>query len=146
MFTKEITYTDYNGNERTEKFYFNLSKKECSDLNLETKGGVENFGKRLIETQDMQGLTKFIDKILVMAIGRKSDDGRSFDKSPEAKRYFTETEAYSDYYMELVNDPDKLAEFINGIVPKIPADDNNVMNIKAKPGQAPIDVSAVPIN
>ena len=34
MIKQTITYTDYNGNERTEEYWFNLSKAEL--LRLET--------------------------------------------------------------------------------------------------------------
>jgi 5'-deoxynucleotidase YfbR-like HD superfamily hydrolase len=56
--------------------------------------------------------------LIYMSYGRKSLDGRRFEKSEEIKRDFMETEAYSVLFTELVTDAKKAADFINAIVPK----------------------------
>lgn len=40
MLKKTITYTDCNDVERTEDFYFNLSKAEVIEMELTTTGGM----------------------------------------------------------------------------------------------------------
>ena len=40
MLKKTITYNDYNGVERTEDFYFNLSKAEILEMEMGTSGGL----------------------------------------------------------------------------------------------------------
>lgn len=49
--------------------------------------------------------------------GEKSPDGKRFVKSEELSTAFSQTEAYSQLYMELATDADKAAEFINGVIP-----------------------------
>lgn len=34
MISEKLTYTDYNGKERTETYYFNLSKAELTELRI----------------------------------------------------------------------------------------------------------------
>lgn len=40
MLEKVITYTDYDGNERKEKFYFNLTKAELTEMELSMREGL----------------------------------------------------------------------------------------------------------
>ena len=52
MLKKTITFTDYNGNERTEDFYFNLSKAELSEMELSTTGGLGKMIQDIVAAQD----------------------------------------------------------------------------------------------
>lgn len=120
MLAKKITYTDYNGNERTETFYFNLSKAELMDSELSnaSKGGLEKMIQKLIDEKDSEKIMKTFKDIIFMAYGEKSDDGRRFIKSPELSKAFSETEAYVELFMEIVSNEEKAAEFINAIIPQ----------------------------
>ena len=117
MYTKTITYTDYNGNERTEKFLFNLSKAEILEMELSTTGGFTEKLQKIIDAQDVPTMTSVFKELLLKSYGEKSDDGRRFIKSAELSKAFSETEAYSNFYMELVTNTDSAIEFINGVVP-----------------------------
>lgn len=119
MLKETRTYVDYNGVERTEDFYFNLSKAELSELELTTPGGFQSLIQSVTETKDVPGLVKIFKQIILMAYGEKSADGRRLMKSEEISKAFSETEAYSDLFMELVSDADKAAAFINGVIPKM---------------------------
>ena len=118
MFKKEITYTDYNDLERTETFYFNLSKAELAEIQLSTPGGFESYIKSIIESQDSKEMVKTFKTLILMSYGEKSSDGKRFVKSQEIRDGFEQTEAYSELFMELVSDDKKAAAFINGIMPK----------------------------
>lgn len=118
MLKKTITYTDYNDVERTEDFYFNLSKAEITDMELGTTGGLSEKLKKIVETKDQPQIIRMFKEIILASYGVKSDDGRRFIKSPELATEFSQTEAYSELYMELATDAQKAADFINGIVPK----------------------------
>lgn len=118
MLVKTINYTDYNGNEREEEFYFHLNKAESIKLEMSVNGGLSTYIKRLAATQDGHEIMNLIEKIILMSYGEKSNDGKRFIKSDELTKAFTETEAYSSLFTELVTNPDKMAAFINGIVPK----------------------------
>ncbi len=118
MFRKVIPYTDYNGVERKEEFAFNFTKAEIWDLNLRTPGGLKSFYERIIATEDGQELADQFKMLIQKSYGIKSDDGRRFMKSDEILRNFTETEAYSNFYIELATNSDSAAAFVNGIMPK----------------------------
>lgn len=118
MLKKTITYTDYNGNDRTEAFYFNLSKAELMEMQLGTTGGFDTMVQNIINAQDVPTLMTIFKDIILKAYGEKSADGKRFIKSEEISKAFSETEAYSNLYMELVTDSKAAANFITGLVPK----------------------------
>lgn len=118
MLKKTITYTDYNDVERTETFYFNLSESELTEMQLSTEGGLAERLQKMIDSQDIPSVTKVFKDVILKAYGEKSADGKYFRKSEEISNAFVATEAYNKLYMELLQDPDKLAEFINGLLPK----------------------------
>lgn len=117
MLKKTISYTDYNGSERTEDFYFNLSKAEAMELELGTPGGLTGTIQRIIAEQDTPTIIKIFKDLILKAYGEKSMDGRRFIKSEEISKAFSETEAYSNLFMELATDADEAAKFVNGIIP-----------------------------
>lgn len=117
MLKKTVTYTDYNGIERTEDFYFNLTKAECIEMNLSTPGGLDGFLDKIIKTNDTPAIIKQFKDLVLLAYGEKSDDGRRFMKTEEIKRGFSETEAYSIIFMELASNAKSATEFVNGIIP-----------------------------
>lgn len=118
MLKKTIKYTDYNGVERTEDFYFNLTKAEIMELQLSTTGGLDEMIQRIIATQDVPAIAKIFKDLVLRAYGQKSPDGRRFIKNEELTEEFSQTEAYSELYMSLATDADAASAFINGIVPK----------------------------
>lgn len=122
MYAKTITYTDYNGNERTEEFYFNFSTAELAEMELSTKGGLEGEIKYIANEQDGAKIVEWFKKIILKSVGKKSPDGKRFIKSKEISDEFAQTEAYSQLFMELAFDAEKGAEFINNIVPNVPSD------------------------
>ena len=113
-----MKYTDYNGVEREEVFYFNITKAELMTQNLMTPGGLETKLKRIINSKDVPELTKYIQDIIKDSYGVKSDDGVRFIKSKELSEMFMQTEAYSVLFMEMVTDNKKASDFVNGILPK----------------------------
>lgn len=117
MLKKTITYTDYNGSERTEDFYFNLSKAESMEMEMSTSGGLSEMIQRIIAAQDMPAIIKIFKDLILKAYGEKSADGKHFVKSEELSKAFSETTAYSELFMELATDADAAAKFVNGIMP-----------------------------
>lgn len=118
MITKTITYTDYNGNERTEKFYFNLSNAEVMEMEMSTTGGLAEMIQRVVDTQDQPAIIKIFKDLVLRAYGEKSADGKRFEKkNGELAAAFAETEAYSQLFMELATDAEAASQFVNGIVP-----------------------------
>lgn len=117
MLNKKITYTDFNGVERTETFSFNLTKAEIMEMEMSTTGGLSEMINKIIEAQDTPSLIKLFKDLVLKAYGEKSADGKRFVKSPELSEAFSQTEAYSELFMELATDADAAAKFVNGIIP-----------------------------
>ena len=117
MIKKTITFTDYNGVERTEDFYFNLTKAEVMEMEMSVKGGLAEMIQRIIAAQDQPAIIKIFRDLITRAYGVKSPDGRKFMKSDELTEDFVQTEAFSELYMELATNADAAAAFVNGIVP-----------------------------
>lgn len=126
MLTKAITYTDYDGVERTENFYFNLTKAELAELNLTTEGGLQNLLQNIVNAKNVPEITKWFKKIITMAYGEKSPDGRRFIKSERLTEEFLQTEAYSELFMELLTDEKAASDFVNGIIPKLDEQNKNI--------------------
>ena len=117
MIKKTIPYTDYNGNERTEDHYFNLSKAEVMEMEMSTSGGLAEMIQRVVAAQDQPAIIKIFKDLILKAYGVKSPDGKRFIKSAELSTEFSQTEAYSQLFMELATDADAASKFVNGIVP-----------------------------
>lgn len=135
MLKKVITYTDYDGNERTETHYFNLSKAEMLDMELFTAGGYSNMLQRVIEEKNQVEIVKIFKELVLKSYGVKSDDGKRFMKSEEITKAFTETEAFTELYMELATDSEAAAAFANGIMPK-----DIQAEVKSKLPEGPMDI------
>lgn len=117
MLKKTITYTDYNGVERTEDFYFNLTKAELLEMQISATGGFDTMVMKIVNAKDNQALIKIFKDIVLKAYGEKSDDGRRFIKNDEVRANFAQTEAYSKLFVELASDAKAAADFVNGITP-----------------------------
>jgi len=118
MLKKTITYEDYNGVERTEDFYFNLSKAEVTEMELSITGGLSEMITKVIKAQDTPTIISIFKDLILKAYGEKSPDGKRFVKSQELRDSFMQTEAYSQLFMELATDADAASNFVNGIIPK----------------------------
>lgn len=116
MKAMKITYTDFNGVERTETHYFNLSRSELIKMQSGTKGGYKEMLERAIDAQDEQELSKIFEDLIDKSYGIKTPDGRGFRKSPEILAEFKATGAYDELFIQLL-DADKAAEFFNGVIP-----------------------------
>lgn len=121
MLKKTITYVDYNREERKEDFYFNLSKAEIMEMELSTTGGLAEMIQRIVAAKDAPAIIKIFKDLVLKAYGEKSPDGKRFMKVDDNGKplyiAFSQTEAYSQLFMELATDADAAAAFVNGIIP-----------------------------
>lgn len=122
MLKKTITYIDYDGKERTETHYFDLNEVEATEMELSVNGGMSKKLKTIVESDDKAAMFKFFRDLIFKSYGIKSEDGRRFVKSEQISEEFTQTRAYSKLVMDLATDGEKLAEFFNGVIPKINTD------------------------
>lgn len=119
MLKKTITYTDYNNVERTEDFYFNLTKAELMEMEMGAVGGLSGMIEKIVSAKDAPAIIKVFKELVLKAYGEKSADGRRFIKSKELSDAFAQTEAYSQLFMELATDADAASKFVNGIAPNM---------------------------
>ena len=118
MLKKTITYVDYNDVERKEDFYFNITKAEAMEMEMSVNGGLTALIDKIVSTNDMPTLASYFKELILKAYGEKSLDGKRFVKSKEISEAFSQTEAFSNLYMELLTDDKAAADFFNGILPK----------------------------
>ena len=119
MYKKTITYEDFLGQERTEDFYFNLTKAEIIEwLSTNSEYTLDRVLEHMTKKMDVKGLMEATKQLIYMAYGEVSLDGRRFIKSKEVKDNFMETNAYSTLFMELATDGQAAANFVNSIIPK----------------------------
>ena len=128
MITRTIPYTDYNGIQRKEKFYFDLTKFEATEIAVELPDGIieelsedgtnqQQTAIHLMEKLGRKGVMDFIKKIVLKSYGVKSTDGRRFIKSEELSTEFSQTPAFSAFMMKLMTDDKEASSFINGVIP-----------------------------
>lgn len=118
MYKITESYTDYDGNERKEDFYFNFTEAELAKMELSVTGGLTTIIQRAIDAKDVPSLINIFEDLISKSYGQKSLDGRRFIKSPEILEEFKQTEAYSQIYMRMATDEKAAAEFVNNVMPK----------------------------
>lgn len=115
------TYTDYDGNQRTEEFRFHFSQAELMEMELSTEGGFSARVNRIINANSHPELLQVMKTFILDAYGVKSDDGRRFMKNDEIRQAFLESPVYSRIFMRLTTGPnagEEAAKFINGVTPE----------------------------
>lgn len=117
MLAYPITYTDFDGNVRTETYHFNLSPAECITLDVGVRGGVQKLLERIVEETDGERMMEMFRKVVLGAVGKKSLDGRKFIKSQEISDDFEQTNAYSVLMLQMLNSAEMAGKFFNGILP-----------------------------
>ena len=117
MLKKSIKYTDYNGVERVEDFYFNLSKAEVAEMEISVDGGMSAMLEKIVESNNNKEILAMFKQIILKAYGEKSEDGKRFVKNEKISEGFAQTEAFSELFVELALNEDKAAEFVKGILP-----------------------------
>ena len=126
MLKKRIKFKDLDGNEIVDDFYFNLTKAEIAEMELEfatykdgeTTGGFGEMLQNVVKAGSGKVIIDTFKDILRRSYGVRSEDGRRFMKSPVYFEEFLETDAYSELFMQLVTDAGAAAAFIRGLVPQ----------------------------
>lgn len=117
MLKQTIKYEDLDGNMLEEDFYFNLKKSELLEMQMSAEGGLQKKIQRIIEAKDIKSIVEMFKDIILLSIGKKSDDGKSFIKTPEITKAFEQSEAFDELYLHMLEDEKFAADFVNGIIP-----------------------------
>lgn len=134
MLKKTIKYMDFNGQPQSEDYYFNFTKAELVEMGLSENGGLDAFIEKVINERDQKEIIRLFKDIVLKAYGEKSTDGKYFVKNDAVRERFSQTEAYSELFMELAFDSKAASDFINALIP----------NDLAETIQAKVDRNAKP--
>lgn len=117
MVKRNITYRDFEGEERTDVFYFNLTEAELADIELEYDGDMAKKLQNMQEKHDGRGVFAMISNLILRSYGEKTSDGKRFVKNAEIRESFAASDAYSKLLFDLLEDDNKLAGFMTAIMP-----------------------------
>ena len=128
MLKKKINYVDYNGVERSEEFHFNLTEAEVMRMELSTAGGLAETIQRVVDAQDSPSIIKIFEELVLTAYGEKSPDGKRFIKNDKVREAFSQTQAYSNLFMELATNAESASVFVNAIIPQGSTDSKHTVD------------------
>ena len=118
MFKETFKYTDYNGVEREETHYFDLSQPDIMRLNYGSGATLKEIVEKITQEQDGGRIIELFEKIILASYGEKSEDGKLFIKDEAARRKFQYSPMYPQMYMRLATDAEYAARFVREITPK----------------------------
>lgn len=119
MLKKTIKYTDFEGVEREEDFYFHLSKTELARLQYNQDESYTDRVTTIFRKKDSHALMRLFEELILMSYGKKSADGVSFIKDDAQTKLFMHSPAYDELYFELFSgDGSNFQNFLYAIVPK----------------------------
>lgn len=145
MFKKIIKYEDFNGQQREEPFYFNLSKAELMEMELSTQNGVEEMIRMLIATKDNAKIVQIYKELILKSYGIKSEDGTRFIKSQELRDAFEQSNAYSEFFIEMMSSSETQSQFINGVINGVNMPEMKEEDVIAKLKEMGYDTSRIKI-
>lgn len=139
MLKREIRYEDFDGNMTSDIFYFNLSKPELIELEVEVDRGFGQMLQDIVEAKDNKQIIAKFKQLVLMAYGVKSEDGKRFVKSEKLREEFSQTAAYAELFMELASDDKAAVIFLNGVLPREYRGD-----MEAVTASVSADISSIP--
>lgn len=118
MYKKTLTFENYDGEEITKNLYFRLTQAEIVDMEFnDPNGSVISMLRKMSNEKDMRVIVPLVKKFMLMSYCERQENG-TLIKNEKIRDAFAASEEYSELFMELISDIDKLAGFINAIVPK----------------------------
>ena len=118
MLKRNITYENFNGENCSGTFYFNISKPEIVELQYSEADGFDETLKKIVKADDQGALIAIFKKLILDSFGQKSPDGERFIKNAQLREDFSQMAAFHSLFMELATNSDSASEFIIGIFPK----------------------------
>ena len=125
MLKETITYVDFNDLERTEDYYFNLTRTELVRMEMSKSGSLTGLLTKITKANDMPDIFEAMESLILKAYGEKSVDGRYFNKSEEISNMFMNSPAYDKLFEKLTTDANYAYKFLLGILPKDLAEQAN---------------------
>ena len=138
MLKETIKYVDFNGTEREEDYYFNLTKTELIRMEMSKDGSLTALLTKITKANDMPEIFEAMENLILKSYGEKSVDGRRFDKSEDISAGFMNSLAYDVLFEKLTSDATYAYKFLMGILPSELADkakkDPEILKLAAENG------------
>lgn len=115
MIKKTITYAGFNGNEFTEDFYFHLTAIELTKLEARLGMDIASYAQKLASENSVATMIDFLEDMILSSYGKRSDNGKQFFKSPEARAEFEYSQAYAELFEEMLTNPQSAKSFGEGL-------------------------------
>lgn len=113
MISREIKYTDYDGNAVTQTYWFHLTKVEVAELALHD--AFEDIMASKDSVRAVKALKRIIRGAVVQRVGDKVRKPEGYGDE------FVASDAYSEFVLDLLSDPDtaeqKMRDFVSGVAP-----------------------------
>lgn len=122
MIKKTLKYKNYAREEVTDDFYFDINESELLMMNWSERGGLDKYYERIIKEEDNREILKAFQELVDLSYGRRSLDGKDFDKSPEYLKKFKSSGAYNQLMLEFFTQDEDgtnnfAEQFANGLLP-----------------------------
>lgn len=129
MLKMDITYEDFNGKQRVEAHYFNMTRREVIRLQMrhmklvdkdtqQVTGSFQEYLEEVVSRGDGGEIANLFEDIILDSYGEKSEDGRSFVKNADLREKFSQTAAYDQLFYQFVTDENAMKVFVNNVFPK----------------------------
>lgn len=119
MYKVTLTYEDLNGDQRTEDFYFHLSRSAAIRWENSIDGGLSARMQKIVDSNSKPELMKLFEEVIMKTYGIKTDDGKRFAQSEEISTAFMQSPAYDTLFLKLFTEEGYASTFINAIIPQI---------------------------
>ena len=144
MFKKTMTFDDLEGNEVSQTFYFNYTKKEVMELlefkQLEAKIAhltTPTSESGLSEPENAKMAYDIFQELILDAYGEKGADNVTFVKNERTREYLKNHVAFVEIIFEFLENPELAAQFIENCLPaKIVAKAKAEMEKEEKGGKS----------
>lgn len=139
MLKRHITYEDYDGVTKEMDAEFHISKSEGAILSAKKINGMSYAEalQKMVNDQDMESMLKVFREMVIMAYGVRSEDGKRFVKDVgegvngiqfSAGRAFSQTPAFDELFMDILQEENGLVNFFNGVLPTY-SPSNRALNV-----------------
>lgn len=120
MLSMTIPFLDLEDKEVERTFYFRFTQAEVMKEHIlhEKDGGYTKWLESVVESGDGQLIIDTFEHMIATAVGVKLEDGITFRKTPEITEQFMSSDAYSEFFTEIVTDANAAARFFSAVVPQ----------------------------
>ena len=134
MFQTTVSYTDFDGHERTETLYFNITEQQMRDLYQTDPDFSEKTLSSIVEGSDTAEMLRIMKKLILASYGEKSADGKVHKKNKEIRENFECSAAFEQLMDDIMYKADEkyLKNFFTKIFPTKFADTINEQFGKAQ--------------